>query len=535
MEQNYYSYISSRANWDCIQTIFLCAPAKVANNNEKLCSFVKESGWEKVTEEKGAVLIAPMVKKDWQEKSLSLIPEFYEVHKNDFKAPSGISIPGREGVLWLWETMIYLVGYGDGADYAANVLIKEPGFFAASALIDGVITDFSHSKEEASHWFVRKPHNYQKKNNEIASSVWLFKNQKDSEATIEYFKNSGQMDGEYHEAYDGVSVTGYFANDNPAVQLRISDLNEANADVIADYFFEKTLRWKNGPDGQLRNYMGRRDYERSERFIHREVSVNGNTYPYTVHMPEGMNKEDVKDLPLVFSLHGRGEPTWVFAEKNGWDVLSDRTREFIVVFPDSPYNIWTIERDLNAIPAILKQVSEEYQIDKQRVYLSGFSNGAVFTCQIASTFPDLFAAASPWNGPEMEMCQKIGLGSYYYHPDFVNGTKEMPFWIIVGDSDSKASACRDDELKILLPVDHCTENYEVWNGENHYTKKAGYLEGDRFETKVFFDQNGSIKVGLTVMANMPHGAIWDESYATWVFMRRFARVNGEIEEIKEDR
>ncbi|MBQ4253254.1 MAG: hypothetical protein II712_00360, partial [Erysipelotrichaceae bacterium] len=408
--EEYYSYISTKAAWDCIQTIFLCVPSQYAATSEACAAFAEKSGWIRQAEENGAVLIAPLAPKGWKEVSRSLMPQFYEQHKNDFKAPGGVSIPGRDGTLWLWETMIYLVGYDDGADYAAEALEAQPGFFAASALYNGSISDFSYGKKETSCWFVRNPRDYERINSDIPSAVWLIG--KTSRETSMYFNRCAGTDTFRDNVFDQVRTEVRCSSANPAQEVRISESDSVSAQCVMDTFFNHILRWKNGPDGELRNYLGKKDYAVSERFVHYCAQADGQIYPYTVYLPEGLSTEQAAGLPVVFSIHGRGEPSWVFAEKNGWHKLADETKEFIAVFPDSPYNIWLIDRDKNAIRAILDQVLENYKADPSRVYLSGFSNGAIFTAQQASTFPQLFAAASPWNGPGLEAVRKGLIDSY---------------------------------------------------------------------------------------------------------------------------
>ncbi len=519
---NYYSYISTTAAWDCIQTIFLCVPGEYAKDKNSAEQYARNSGWLKAAEDSAAVLIVP-VTDSWNNMKVSWIPEFYDMHKNDFRAPGGVSIPGRDGVLWLWETMIYLVGYEDGADYAAKVLTAEPGFFAGSLIVDGKLADDTYADQEASHWFVRKPADYQRTNREIPSAVWLAKTC--DEKTIRYFRETAQTDCVREEMFGNVQTRVNYCAANPAQEVRISS-EIPDAETVMDTFFEHVLRWKNSPDGELRSYVGKKDWANAERFEHFCVTTDGLSYPYTVYLPAGMTRENMPELPVVFSIHGRGEPAWVFAEKNGWQKLADETKEFLLVIPDSPYNIWLIDRDRNAIRAILEDLCRNYRADRTRVYLSGFSNGAIFTCQQASTFPELFAAASPWNGPGMEACRTMNIDSYVYKDSFKESGYEMPFWICVGDSDGKASAFREDELDIVLPANGCDRSTEEILGEEFYTKEKGYTQGERFNTRIFRDEHGIVKTGLTVMKNMPHGAIWDESRAAWSFMKRFRRIGG---------
>lgn len=67
---------------------------------------------------------------------------------------------------------------------------------------------------------------------------------------------------------------------------------------------------------------------------------------------------------------------------------------------------------------------------------------------------------------------------------------------------------------------------EVWNGENHYTPEAGYREGERFTTYGYRSTRGDLAVTVTMMKNMPHGAIREQSRAVWQFLRHYRREKG---------
>ncbi len=537
MIDHFYSYVSTKSGADCVQTIFLCAPEEYAKSLEKAQEFAMLSGWIEQAEKNAAVLVVMIVPDGWKDYSTDALSLFYNKYKNEFRAPSGISIQGRDGIVWLWETMIYAVGYDEGADYLGNVLVKHSNFFAGAALINGGASDFSAMDERTDHWFVANPSSdYVVCNKDVPLPIWCFGSSKNMESTVNYFSEINHTDQTDSYSVNGIEVEVHYNKNEPARQIRTSfakyGVDVIIAETIMNELFNKSIRWKNSPDGTIKLYSGRNEYYTSKRFKHHHVTCGDLDYPYSVYIPDGMTIKDVKGLPLVISLHGRGEPTWVFAEKNGWDKLADETKEFIVVFPDSKFNIWQIERDYDAIETILNDVSEIYEHDSQRVYLTGFSNGAIYTCQQASTHPWLFAAASPWNGPGMEESRKGKIANYIYHPDFIDSGYEMPFWIIVGDHDTKAASNRDDELEIILPINGCSRDREEVLAD-YYSEEKMYVEGNRFNTKVFRNKDMKIRVGLTVMKNMPHGAIFDESRAAWNFMKRFRRPNRNkhIEEI----
>src|SRR5262249_30648325 len=53
------------------------------------------------------------------------------------------------------------------------------------------------------------------------------------------------------------------------------------------------------------------------------------------------------------------------------------------------------DRDIRFVDLLLKELSSTYQVDPRRVYVTGFSNGAIFTCVLLVTRPDRFAAFAP--------------------------------------------------------------------------------------------------------------------------------------------
>jgi len=287
------------------------------------------------------------------------------------------------------------------------------------------------------------------------------------------------------------------------------------------------IRWKNGPDGELAWHQSRQEFFFDGRFGHRVVELGWSSYHYALHLPTGMSPDEARGLPLVISIHGRGESPYLYADKNGWEDLADETRAFMVAVPSSPYNVWCADRDAEVLERLVADVAEAYGCDTTRVYATGFSNGGAYTCQQGTTRPWLFAAVSPWNAPPAEAIAGSDMGDYFYHPSFATGDYELPFFIVTGDSDDKGVQDRTADLADVLPPNGCTlESEQVWDASNRYTADHGYREGDRISTRVYCNAQGSPRVGLTVMRDMPHGAIADEARAAWEFMSRFRRPEG---------
>ena len=110
-------------------------------------------------------------------------------------------------------------------------------------------------------------------------------------------------------------------------------------------------------------------------------------------------------MPLVLSFHGRGD-----------DMQNFQHTDFHVAWPDAIVVYfqgletrgglagWQVERgesndrDLKLVDAALASLRGKYNIDADRVYATGFSNGAMFTYLLWAERPGVFAAYAPVAG-----------------------------------------------------------------------------------------------------------------------------------------
>ena len=521
-----YYYISSKAGCAPCKTIYLCAPAEASTSIESAEQFTLESGWQAIAEEQEAILVVPVALNGWDAEPLSLLMDIYNETKNSFHTRSGEAIWGRTGTLWCWETILYLVGYEEGATFAGNVLISNPNMFAGVALVNGVPNDYSKAEAPSSHWMIKTAiEGYAVKNSEIPVHLWLFEDNKEvAQKSVDYFGNSR-------------------SNENPAEQVRLFVGNYSSEDtklsqMIFEECFSHVIRWKNSPDGTLAQINNKEEFYADPRFIRKTAVAGERSYDYFIYLPEKKTADQVNGLPLVFTLHGRGEPAWMFTTKNGWDTLADETREFILVSLDSPGNIWFVLRDNEVFEKIITQMIEEYRIDETRVYLTGFSNGAIMTREMAYCRPHLFAGISPSNGPwfdsrsmqlkdDSEQPKEMAPAIAELKKNFEASGWEMPCAFFYGDNDPAADARENPALELMLRVNSCEkEPSKVYTVDNYFTLDKGYKDGERFQTEVYCREDQSARVSVTVMKNMPHGTIADEARFAWEFLRQFYRPKG---------
>lgn len=537
-----YTYVSTRADYDPAKMFLVCPPAAQAATEEAARCFAQSSGWQMLAEWESGVLVIPIVPGGWEVEDVTLPARLYDELRNSFATQNGRSLFGRGGKLWCWETMLYLVGYEDGAVFAGNCLAARPNRMAAAALVNGVPNDFSAAQQASDHWMVKNVSaDYSATYGTLASCVWLLGTpMKQAQQAVEYFAAAAKAAKQEPVTLAGIPAQRRYNAEFPAQQVLVSESAPAPgltlATAIYQGLFEHIIRWKDGPDGTLRFHPTRTEYYTGGEYRIGSVCHGTLDYPYGVRLPRGMSKAEAAGLPLVYSVHGRGEPAWMFCSKNGWDVLQDETRDFVLVVPDSPGNIWQLARDADAFAAMTQKICAEYALDTSRVYLTGFSNGGSITREVGTSRPELFAAISPWNGPVLPGSGLMADTAIC--PELTEKGFELPYWVCVGDNDGATAGCRmEEQLTPVLRANRCPAKVDkaedggyhpdaIRTGENFYTVQKGYTDGERLFTRLYQAADGTPRVGYTVMKNMPHGAIPDQSRAAWDFMKHFSRPQG---------
>ena len=170
--------------------------------------------------------------------------------------------------------------------------------------------------------------------------------------------------------------------------------------------------------------------------------VDGETREAIVYAPAA--SQGGGRVPLVFSFHGRGDNMQNFQYTNvhvAWP-------EAIVVYfqglsTGRGLPGWQTgrgaagDRDLKLVDAALASLREAYNIDDDRVYATGFSNGGMFTYLLWAERPGIFAAYAPVAGRLRES---------------VELTQPRPVFHVAGRRDRQV-AFEDQEAAIASAVD----------------------------------------------------------------------------------
>lgn len=124
--------------------------------------------------------------------------------------------------------------------------------------------------------------------------------------------------------------------------------------------------------------------------------VGSETRKALVYVPDG-----IVEPPLLISLHGRGiGASWNQGGMMKFEPIADREK-FVVVYPEANNDLnWDLggDYDVNFVLKIIEDMSDQYGIDRNRVYASGFSMGGMFSYTLACRIPEAIAAIAPGNG-----------------------------------------------------------------------------------------------------------------------------------------
>jgi poly(3-hydroxybutyrate) depolymerase len=135
------------------------------------------------------------------------------------------------------------------------------------------------------------------------------------------------------------------------------------------------------------------------------LQVGGNARHSIAHVPAGISKP-----PVVFFIHGAGGSGANFQRETRGDATADREK-FIAVYPSASGTgaggTWEDMRGTGNFPffqAVIDTLDARYDIDRNRIYMTGFSQGGFISFAAACFFSDVFAAVAPVSGHAVSPC-----------------------------------------------------------------------------------------------------------------------------------
>lgn len=248
-----------------------------------------------------------------------------------------------------------------------------------------------------------------------------------------------------------------------------------------------------------------------------EDNVTGISLEYSLYIPEGYT-ENI-EYPMIMYIpdaSGAGKSAKEIVEQYyGADIWvteeeQEKHKAFVLVPAFSEVVVdddWNTSDQIEAAVNLIDSLTEEYSIDRNRLYTTGQSMGCMTSLYLNSKYPDLFAASlfvsGQWNVSVLEPLT------------------DKKFFYITAGGDTKASGGQD-EVKALFDAAGKAYSYGTWSAQetaeiqDAETKKL--LEQGCNANMIRFEA-GSV---LTEGSGMEHNASFNYGYKIpavrdWIF------------------
>lgn len=205
-------------------------------------------------------------------------------------------------------------------------------------------------------------------------------------------------------------------------------------------------------------------------FTRREVFVRDTRTTYQLFKPRNIEPP----LPAILFLHGAGEsgrdgikPTTVGI---GPAIGKDPARfPALVVFPQASRGYGWRGFNLECAIAALDDAVNAYEVDEDRVYLTGISMGGYGTWTLALAQPRRFAALVP-------VCGGLDFTSGFTIPDAASRIAHIRQWAFHGDADDIIPVTESRAMVDALRTAGGSINYTEYEGVRHNSWDRAYAE-----------------------------------------------------------
>jgi predicted peptidase len=226
-----------------------------------------------------------------------------------------------------------------------------------------------------------------------------------------------------------------------------------------------------GPTQMERKAMGsdstNEDGQQSKAF--KKTITKTLTCKYLLFLPEGYGEKN-KRWPLMLFLHGAGERgedlNKVKVHGPPKIVAKQKDFPFIVVSPQCPSGVWWNDK-LDVLINLLDDIVANYDVDTERVYLTGLSMGGFGTWALASKYPDRFAAAAPICGGGMRI--------------MAYGLKDVPIWAFHGAKDRVVPVEESKEMVAAVKARGGNAKLTVYPEASHDSWTETYNNPELYE------------------------------------------------------
>jgi poly(hydroxyalkanoate) depolymerase family esterase len=231
---------------------------------------------------------------------------------------------------------------------------------------------------------------------------------------------------------------------------------------------------------------------------------------YLLYVPPGRPTEG---LPVIVMLHGGTQPVLDHATGTAMNKLAD-LHHFLVVYPEqdaaaNPMRYWNWfrpqdQRNGHGEPALIagmtEQVISDYDADRDRTFIVGFSAGGAMATVMAATYPDLYTAAGIHSGLPYGAAYDVPSAFALMRGENLASRQDpalrMPLIVFHGDRDQIVNVVNASHIRQQrLGADRAPA------GGNGVTTR-GQVPGGRSYTRTVHSADGKVLLELWIV----HGA-----------------------------
>lgn len=126
------------------------------------------------------------------------------------------------------------------------------------------------------------------------------------------------------------------------------------------------------------------------------VEIDGKIRTFYIKVPEDYDSN--KSYALMFYLHGAGQTAFEVSNE-GYTEIAHKS-DYLVVYPGAVLGSWKLyeSSDIDFIDKLINYMKQNYTIDKERVFVAGFSLGGFMAIKLAFEIPNKISAISVLSG-----------------------------------------------------------------------------------------------------------------------------------------
>ncbi|MCK4366034.1 MAG: hypothetical protein KAW45_08275 [Thermoplasmatales archaeon] len=250
---------------------------------------------------------------------------------------------------------------------------------------------------------------------------------------------------------------------------------------------------------------------------------------YYIHVPPSYDGNT--EVPLVILLHGGGSRGDIISIKTEMNEKADE-EGFIAIYPNGAqgflfpilnrliYGRWILRNwnagyiggvsylfkvdDVGFINSIIERMQKLYNINSSRIYVTGFSLGAIMTYYVGAKLSNKIAAIAPHSG-------SIGINKYKFLPSWIIPKPENPLPVIIfhGLKDENVPYEGGDSEGSVISVN---ESVEFWVNHNNCSNlTVNVSENENVTTRKYTNGTDGAEVFLYTVNNGEHwwfGGTW---------------------------